>query len=127
MEIYPIVKHIHMTAAVLSLLGFILRGFWMLSDSHLLSKKPVKILPHIIDTILLVAAIYLVVITQMYPFVVNWITAKVLLLVVYIVAGTIALKRGKTKQIKIIAFVIALLSVIGIFGIASVKPALTFL
>lgn len=126
MEIYPIVKHIHMTAAVLSLLGFILRGFWMFSDNNLLSAKPVKILPHIIDTVLLLAAIYLVVVTQMYPFVVNWVTAKVLLLVVYIVAGTIALKRGKTKQIKIIAFVVALLSVIGIFGIASTKPALAF-
>ncbi|TQV72421.1 hypothetical protein FLL45_17950 [Aliikangiella marina] len=115
-----------MLTATLSLVGFLLRGYWMMTDNKLLGAKPVKILPHINDTILLGAAIYLVVITQMYPFVVNWITAKVVLLVVYIVAGVFALKRGKTKQIRSVAFVIAVASVLGMFYLASAKPALAF-
>jgi uncharacterized membrane protein SirB2 len=113
-----------MTAAVLSLLGFLMRGYWMLSDNKLLGAKPVKILPHIIDTILLVAAIYLVVVSGLYPFVVNWVTAKVLLLVVYIVAGTIALKRGKTKKARVIALLVAVASVLAIFAIAALKTNL---
>ena len=126
MEYYALVKHIHVTAAGLSFLGFMLRGYWMLTKNALLKSKPSKVLPHIVDTVLLVAAIYLVVATQMYPFVVNWVTAKVLLLIVYIVAGTIALKRGKTKHKRVIALLIAMASVLAIFAIAAIKPALSF-
>lgn len=126
MEYYALVKHIHITAAGLSFLGFMLRSYWMLTNNALLKVKLSKILPHIIDTLLLLAAIYLVIITQMYPFVVNWVTAKVLLLVVYIVAGTVALKRGKTKQKRVRALLVAVASVLAIFAIASIKPALSF-
>lgn len=126
MESYQLVKHLHMTTAVLSLLGFLLRGYWMMTENKLLTKKPVKILPHINDSILLGAAIYLVIITQMYPFVINWLTAKVFLLVVYIVAGVFALKRGKTKQARVVAFVVAIASVLTMFYLASAKPALAF-
>ena len=126
MEYYALVKHIHVTAAGLSFLGFMLRSYWMLTNNALLKSKPSKVLPHIIDTLLLIAAIYLVVVTQMYPFVVNWVTAKVLLLVVYIVAGTIALKRGKTKRKRVNALLIATASVLAIFAIAAIKPALSF-
>ena len=119
---YLLVKQIHMTAASLSLLGFLIRGFWMYRESPLLQAKLTKILPHIIDTILLVSAIYLVITLQAYPFEVNWITAKVFLLVAYIVVGTIALKRGKTKKIRIVAFIISLLIILSIFAIAAIKP-----
>jgi len=124
-EHYLLVKQIHMVAAGLSLLGFLLRGYWMMSGNQLLQAKPTKILPHIIDTVLLAAAIYLVVILQVYPFVVNWVTAKVVLLVVYIIAGTVALKRGKTKQSRVIAFIISVAAILSIFAIASIKPALS--
>lgn len=124
MEYYSLIKHIHLTAALLSFLGFLLRGYWMLVESHRLELKIVKILPHIIDTLLLGAAIYLVVILQVYPFVVGWVTAKLLLLIVYIVAGTIALKRGKTRRTRIVALVISVATIIAIFGLASVKPSI---
>ncbi len=126
MEYFTLAKHIHMTAAGLSFLGFLIRGYWMMTNSKMLHVKPVKILPHIIDTLLLGAAIYLVVVSHQYPFVVNWLTAKLLLLVVYIVAGTIAIKPGKTKKKKITAFLIAVVAIISMFAIASIKPALSF-
>lgn len=123
---YILVKQIHMAAASLSFLGFLIRGFWMISENSLLQAKVTKILPHIIDTVLLVTAISLVIILQAYPFEVNWITAKVLFLVAYIVIGTIALKRGKTKKIRIMAFVVSLIIILAIFAIAVMKPALSF-
>jgi len=122
MDYYLVVKKIHMSAAVLSFLGFLLRGYWMMMGSKLLNAKPTKVLPHIIDTVLLGSAIYLVFASQMYPFVVNWITAKVILLIAYILLGTVALKRGKTKKVKIGAFVVSVLIICAIFGIASAKP-----
>lgn len=122
MEYYQLIKHIHITTAVLSLFGFILRGWWMTRDNPLLNHKLVKILPHINDTLLLVAAVFLSVISGFYPFVEAWLGAKVLLLVGYIIAGIFALKRGKSKQSRLIAFVIALFCILSIFGLALYKP-----
>jgi len=123
MEIYPITKHIHMMFAGLSLLGFVIRGYWMISGSKMLNAKPVKILPHIIDTVLLVSAVVLVIVTGYYPLKFDWVTLKILLLVAYIVLGTFALKRGKTKTIKIVAFVLALVTFFAIYGTVIHKPS----
>ncbi len=111
-----------MSFAGLSLLGFLIRGYWMIVESDFLNKKLVKILPHIIDTGLLVTAIILVMLSRMYPFTVDWVTLKVVLLIVYIISGTIALKRGKNKQQRIMAFAFSLLVILSIFAIASIKP-----
>lgn len=127
MDYYLVVKKIHMASAVLSFLGFILRGYWMMMGSRLLNAKLTKVLPHIVDTLLLATAIYLVMVSQMYPFAVNWVTAKVFLLIAYILLGTFALKRGKSKKVKIGAFILSVLTISAIFGIASAKPALAFL
>ena len=54
---YAAFKHIHLLTVAISLGFFVLRGVWMLSGSALLQKKWVKILPHIVDTLLLVSAI----------------------------------------------------------------------
>ena len=50
----------------------------------------------------------MVVWSRQYPFVEPWLTAKLLALLLYIGLGTIALKRGKTKGIRIAAYVGAL-------------------
>ncbi len=94
----------------------------MLSENPLLNHKLVKIFPHINDTLLLGAAITLSIMSGMYPFVQGWLGIKVILLIGYIVAGTVALKRGKTKRSRMIAFVIALLCISLIFTSALLKP-----
>lgn len=105
---YLALKHSHITFAVLSILLFCLRGIWMLRNSEKLQRRWVKIVPHIIDTLLLLSAIALTVTINQYPFTHDWLTAKLLALIAYIVLGTIALKRGKTRNIRILAFVMAL-------------------
>lgn len=122
MNWYLIVKHAHVTFAVLSLLGFSLRGYWMVIESALLQSKAAKILPHINDTLLLTSAIALVVMTRQYPIVVGWVTLKILLLVLYIVFGTFALKRGRTKAQRIRFLVASVVVVFGIFLVAVTKP-----
>ncbi len=115
---YMAFKHAHMTFALLSGIFFFVRGVWMLVDSPLLAQRWVKIVPHVIDTLLLACAIVLMVQIQQYPFVHGWLTAKVLALVLYIVAGTIAIKRGKTKAIRIAAFIFALLCFVYMLSVA---------
>lgn len=107
---YLALKHIHLTAVGLSFALFALRSFWMLQDSPSLQKRWVKIVPHIIDTVLLVSAISLAVLLQQYPFVDGWLTAKVLALLAYIGFGTIALKRGRSRKVRLLALCGAVLS-----------------
>lgn len=122
MEYYQTIKIIHAATASLSFVGFLIRGWWMIRENSLLQNKFVKIAPHINDTLLLVAAITLLIISDVNPFVVGWLTAKIILLVGYIVAGTIALKRGKTKQLRVIFFIIAIICIGLIFPLAQLKP-----
>ena len=103
--LYIGLKHLHTTVVTLTLLLFILRGGWMMTGSSMLQRKWVKILPHVIDTTLLITALAIAWIGWRYPIVLHdWITAKILALIVYIVLGTIALKRGRTPTVRVTAF-----------------------
>lgn len=105
---YLAFKHLHVTFAVLSGMLFLLRGAWMLQGSAMLQQRWVKIVPHMVDTLLLGSALVMVFWSAQYPFVQGWLTAKVLALVAYIILGTVALKRGRTKQVRLAAFLAAL-------------------
>jgi uncharacterized membrane protein SirB2 len=94
----------------------------MYRQSSLLKHTAVKVLPHINDTLLLGAAIYLSVMSHLYPFQQSWLGVKVVLLVGYIVAGTIALKKGKTEKTRLTAFAFALFCVGLIFVHAIYRP-----
>ncbi|MFO1412696.1 MAG: SirB2 family protein [Burkholderiales bacterium] len=106
---YPVVKHVHMTCAAATLLLFTLRGAWMMRGSPRLGARWVRVLPHVVDTVLLGSAILLAWLIGNAPLTHGWLTAKVTGLVLYIVLGTVALKRGRTLRIRIAAFVAALL------------------
>lgn len=104
---YLTVKHLHMTSAALSGMLFLLRGFWMMRESPMLRRRWVKVLPHVVDTVLLGSAVTLAVWSSQYPFAQGWLTAKVLALAVYIALGSVALKRGRTRRVRIAAFAAA--------------------
>ncbi len=104
---YALLKMIHIGSVIVSYLLFFLRGVWIIKDSANLRQRWVKILPHVIDTVLLVSAIALAMIIQQSPVSDSWLTAKVIGLLVYISLGMIAIRFGKTRQTKIIAWVAA--------------------
>lgn len=104
---YELIKMIHVGSVVLSYVLFTLRGFWVISQSASLKKRWVKILPHIIDTALLVSAITLAIYIQQSPLQDSWLTAKVVGLLVYIGLGMVAMRFGKTRQTRIAAWVAA--------------------
>ncbi|RZA30721.1 MAG: regulator SirB [Lysobacteraceae bacterium] len=121
---YIALKHLHVTFVVLSGLLFLVRGIWMLRDSARLQQRWVRIAPHIIDTLLLASAIGLAIVSHQYPGQMPWLTAKVVALVVYIVLGTVALKRGRTRQARVLAFAGALASFAYIVAVAITKNPL---
>jgi len=105
---YALLKMVHVGSAVVSLGLFVVRGMWMMASPQLLDRRWVRIVPHVIDTVLLASAIALAVMIGNYPGTHGWLTAKVLGLVVYIVLGSIALKRGRTRAVRVSAFFAAL-------------------
>ncbi|TVO60421.1 SirB2 family protein [Denitromonas ohlonensis] len=118
---YLAIKHIHITCVVLSGLGFLLRAWWMLSASPRLQHRLTRILPHVIDTLLLSTAIALSVMMAQYPFVHGWVSAKVLGLLAYIGFGTVALKRGRSAGVRRAALVAAVLTFGWIVSVALTK------
>ena len=103
-ELYIPILVTHVSCAFMSLSFFVLRGLWMISDNALLQRPLVRILPHFVDTILLASAVCLTLILNQYPIINDWLTAKLFALILYIILGTIALKRGRTRFIRIAAF-----------------------
>ena len=108
MSSYIFLLAVHVGTVFISIAGFFARGIWMMQSSPLLQRRWIKIVPHINDTFLLVSAIALVVLTSQYPGPAAWINAKIIALVAYIVLGIIALNRGKTMQIRVLAWCSAL-------------------
>ncbi|HES76688.1 MAG TPA: regulator SirB [bacterium] len=101
--------HLHGLFVILSLVLFSLRGYWMLRECPALQARWVKIAPHIIDTMLLLTALWAAWILfwshGSHP---TFMTVKIIGLIVYIGLGIVALKRGKTKAIRLTAFIAAL-------------------
>ena len=96
-----IIKQIHVVLAILSGCGFALRGYWMLFAPERLRALPVRIAPHVVDTALLATGIAMAVAWRISPIDHPWLAAKLGALVVYIVLGTIALKRGRTRNLRV--------------------------
>lgn len=102
---YAALKHLHVTTVLISYALFFLRGVWMMRGSPMLQRRWVKVLPHVNDTMLLVAGISLAAMIAQYPFVAGWLTAKVVALILYIVIGSVAIKRGRTRGVRIGAWI----------------------
>ena len=107
---YSLLKMTHLLMVALTIGLFLVRARWMLFDPQRLQTRWVKVLPHIIDTLLLASAIGLCVVIGQYPLIDGWLTAKFLALLLYIMLGTIALKRGKTRTIRTAALVASLVT-----------------
>ena len=121
------IKLIHMSTAFISISLFLTRGFWVFRNSPMMSKKWVKIVPHVNDTVLLITATLLAISTQQYPFVHSWLSAKFIALLVYIVLGMFALKRAKEMKSKAVFFILALLTFSYIVSVAIMRSPTWFL
>lgn len=124
---YLALKHLHISCAALSGSFFALRGLWMLRGSAMLQRRWVKIAPHLIDTVLLASALTMAFWSGQYPFRQDWLTAKVVALLLYIVLGSVALKRGRTARIRAAAFAAALAVFAYIVAVALSRQVLPFI
>jgi uncharacterized membrane protein SirB2 len=115
---YEAVKLVHISTVILTICGFTLRGYWMLTNSPHLQLRLTKVLPHIVDTFLLLSGIALVVILRLPVLSQDWLLMKFVALLAYILLGAIALGRGKTMRARTTALVFSLAVFAYIVGVA---------
>lgn len=97
-------KHLHMTLAVLSIALFTLRFVWTLTESSWLTKKAVKITPHVIDTLLLALGVAMAVKLAINPLEQLWLGEKLLAVIAYIFTGYYTLKLARNRMMQIIGY-----------------------
>lgn len=102
-----LLKHLHVSCVALSYSLFFLRGVWMLRGSLATRGHWVRIVPHMVDSVLLVSAVTLAVKLGISPFNAPWLTAKIAALLLYIALGAVALRRGRTLGIRLAAWLSA--------------------
>jgi uncharacterized membrane protein SirB2 len=124
---YNLLKVIHESAAALSFTGFFARGVGMLCGSEWIRRRPARTLPHAVDTVLIVSALWLAWLAGLSPANAPWITAKLAALAVYIALGLIALRFGTTKAIRATAWVAAMVTFGYIVSVAFTKEPRGFL
>jgi uncharacterized membrane protein SirB2 len=118
------VKFVHVTCAVITGAGFFLRGIWMMRASSMLDRRWVRIVPHVVDTVLLGSAVVLAVNIHQYPGVDAWLTAKVAGLVAYVGLGMVALRHGRSRRVRIAAWVAALMVFAYVVAVAVTRSPL---
>lgn len=107
---YLQLKLAHVAAVLASGTVFLLRGLMVqLGRQELALRAPLRYLSYTIDTALLASAVVLLTILPSAAYANGWLAAKLALLVVYIICGTLALKRAPTQRARLVFFVSALL------------------
>ncbi len=124
MTLYPVLKHLHVTSAAISIVFFLVRAYWSVTGNALLQRRLVKIVPHVVDTVLLVCGVIMAfMIGPTQP----WILTKIVALLLYIGVGTVAIKRGRTPASRATAALIATAIFFYIVGVALAHDPLSWL
>ncbi len=104
---YFALKHLHMTLAGLSYGLFVLRGVWLLRESPWLQRRWVRIVPHVNDTLLLLAGVTLAASSRQYPLVDSWLTVKLSAVLLYIILGFMTFRLFRQRRARLLSWVAA--------------------
>lgn len=105
MNTFVALKHVHLLTVALTGLIFLLRGVLLLNDSPRLASKPLRVLPHVIYTLLLISGLGLAHQVGMQA----WVWTKLVLLFVFIVVGVLVFKRAQSSVGRLAGLGLALL------------------
>lgn len=86
--------------------------------SAMLSRKWVRIVPHAVDTVLLLSGLTMIIRMGVSPLVHGWLLVKFTAVIMYIVAGLFALRWTKTTLGQAISSMLAIVIFAYIFAVA---------
>jgi uncharacterized membrane protein SirB2 len=123
---YSSVRLLHISCVLLSGALFISRGTSILRGARWPLARGMRYLSYAVDTVLLSAGIVLAIRSAQYPFAAPWLTAKVVLLVPYILLGSFALKRARTARTRATCLLAAIAVLALIISIAMTRSPLRY-
>ena len=123
---FLIFKTIHITFAIISFSGFLLRSFLMFIDSPVLKSTWAQLIPHLVDTVFVLSGFSMAFMLNFAVFGQPWLVVKILLLMIYLLFVGIALSRGTTKRMRTVAFFLAIATFTFIVGIAVNKTPVSW-
>lgn len=123
---HALLRHVHMSCALASFTLFVLRGVWRFGGSPLAQARWTRVVPHVIDTVLLATALGLAWDFAPYPALHGFLAAKVGGVVLYILLGMTAFSWGRTQRQRLAAWFAAQAVFFYIVAVALTKsPSLT--
>ena len=124
---YLLIKHVHMSLALLSIAGFMLRWCWRMMRSPLAAAKAVRVVPHVVDSLFLATALALSFMQGENTLSPAWFSAKIGGLVLYILLGMTAMHAAPVARRSVPAFAAAVLMFAWIASVAVTKSPLGWL
>lgn len=121
-----ILRIIHVASVATSVMLFVVRFLLLNIRPHAPLAKPLKVFPHIVDTVLLVSAISLVVKLGVNPFATDWLLAKIIALIAYIAIGVVCFRATPASPTQRFAFVGALIVFAYIVAVAVSKQPIPY-
>lgn len=124
---YLHLKSAHIGLVLASGSLFALRGALVLAGKEWAMARPWRLLSYGIDTLLLAAGATLWVVLSLNPLASPWLGTKLLLLVLYIVLGSLALKRARSPAARRASYAGALMVYLFMASVALAHHPLGFL
>ncbi len=117
---YLVLKYVHILCVAVSFSLFCVRGLWMLKVYPPATERWVKVLPHVVDALLIASAIGMVAISPLvrWPL---WIQAKIALVVVFIALALASFRLGGGRVLKGSVWLVAALLFLYITTLAVLK------
>ena len=116
--LFSTLKLLHVSCALLSITGFSLRGYWLFTGNPRFAMRLTRVLPHVVDTLLLATAVGMLLIWQLNPLDSGWLSAKIIALIFYIALGMVAFRFGHSALQQRLAFGLALVTAFYIVAVA---------
>lgn len=115
---YALVKTTHHLSVALSVLLFAARWLGVLGQAAWVMQGPTRLLSVAIDTVLLSAGVALWVLGGWHPLHNPWLGAKLLALVVYVLLGSWALRRARSRTGQLVFGLLAVVMATQMVGMA---------
>lgn len=124
---YQLLKYLHVTTVIISIVLFLWRCQWILRYGQHQKPNWMRWVPHVNDSLLFVLGIWLAITIQQYPFTTNWLTVKLIALLVYIFLGLSVMRWARSRQTQLLTIGAAVLVYVYMVSVAITKQPLWFI
>ena len=106
---FLLIKYVHITSVAASFALFFVRGFWVMRSYPQPQEPWVRILPHLVDGLLVASAIGVFILSPQKGWPGDWLTVKLALIVLYVGMAQYLFHVARAIVIKALVWLLALL------------------